>query len=160
MSTSESAKRKAEAPVEEARPAAMAKAAPAAPPVNCTVVDLAGFLADPSSAEARSSCAELAASLKATGIVLLRDSRVLVLDEATANLDQQTDELIQRTTLRGEAMRRATVLTIAHRLNTIATCDRVLVMDAGVVAELAPPDELRQREGSIFGRLWQAAQHD
>ena len=85
---------------------------------------------------------------------------MLVLDEATANLDQQTDELIQRTTLRGDAMRRAAVLTIAHRLNTIATCDRVLVMDAGVVAELAPPDELRQREGSIFGRLWQAAQHD
>ena len=41
-----------------------------------------------------------------------------------------------------------------------APSDRVLVMDAGVVAELAPPDELRQREGSIFGRLWQAAQHD
>ena len=86
---------------------------------------------------------------------LLRGTRVLVLDEATANLDQATDELIQTTTLRG--LGDATVLTIAHRLNTIMACDKVLVMEAGRVAELDAPDALRRTPGSIFGRLCDAA---
>ena len=80
-----------------------------------------------------------------------------MLDEATANLDMETDELIQQTTLRGEGLASATVLTIAHRLNTIMESDRVLVMDAGRVAELAPPTELRNTPGSIFGRLCDAS---
>jgi ABC-type multidrug transport system fused ATPase/permease subunit len=90
---------------------------------------------------------------------LLKRSQVLVLDEATANLDMETDELIQRTTLRGAGLASATVLTIAHRLNTIMESDRVLVMDAGRVAEMAPPTELRDTPGSIFGRLCDASEH-
>ena len=68
---------------------------------------------------------------------LLKRSKVLVLDEATANLDMETDHLIQTTVL--HELGDATTMTIAHRLDTIMGCDRVLVMDAGRVAEMAPP---------------------
>jgi ATP-binding cassette subfamily C (CFTR/MRP) protein 4 len=71
---------------------------------------------------------------------ILRNNKVLVMDEATANVDHATDSLIQRT-LR-ERFAAATVLTIAHRIHTVADSDRVLVMDHGQVAEFAPPAEL------------------
>ena len=89
---------------------------------------------------------------------LLKRATVLVLDEATANLDLQTDELIQRTL--ASQLGGATTLTIAHRLNTIMGGDKVLVMDAGVVAEFAPPEELKATKGSIFARLVEASKHE
>jgi len=89
---------------------------------------------------------------------LLMKAKVLVLDEATANLDMETDALIQ-STLHAQ-LGDATTLTIAHRLNTIMTSDRILVMDAGVVAEMAPPEELKRTPGSLFAKLVQAAEHE
>ncbi|KAH8318690.1 hypothetical protein KR074_001766, partial [Drosophila pseudoananassae] len=71
---------------------------------------------------------------------ILRENRVLVMDEATANVDPQTDALIQAT-IRSK-FRDCTVLTIAHRLNTIMDSDRVLVMDAGHLVEFGSPYEL------------------
>ncbi|XP_059619578.1 probable multidrug resistance-associated protein lethal(2)03659 isoform X2 [Phlebotomus argentipes] len=71
---------------------------------------------------------------------LLRENKILVMDEATANVDPQTDNLIQATIR--EMFANCTVLTIAHRLNTVMDSDRVLVMDAGRVVEFAPPYEL------------------
>jgi len=87
---------------------------------------------------------------------LLRRSRVLVLDEATASVDMESDALIQRT-LQSE-LGGTTVLTIAHRLDTIMHCDRIMVMHEGAVAESGPPETLKNQAGSRFAELWEAQQ--
>ncbi|CBI30983.3 unnamed protein product, partial [Vitis vinifera] len=82
---------------------------------------------------------------------LLRRSKILVLDEATAAVDVRTDALIQKTIR--EEFKTCTMLVIAHRLNTIIDCDRILVLDAGQVVEYDTPEELLQDEGSSFSRM-------
>ncbi len=62
---------------------------------------------------------------------------MIVLDEATANVDMKTDEFIQQKIK--EKFTDCTILTIAHRLNTIADYDKVIVMDKGTVAEFDKP---------------------
>ncbi|XP_047989436.1 multidrug resistance-associated protein 1 isoform X3 [Leguminivora glycinivorella] len=79
---------------------------------------------------------------------LLRKTPLLVLDEATAAVDLETDELIQKT-IRSE-FASCTVLTIAHRLNTIMDSTRVMVLDKGQLVEFAPPEQLLQDKNSIF----------
>ena len=88
------------------------------------------------------------------GRALLKAARVLVLDEATASVDMETDALIQ-TTLQSQ-LGDATVLTIAHRLNTIMHADRVLVVHDGRLAEDGPPVELKNTPDSHFAKLWAA----
>ncbi|XP_018579794.1 probable multidrug resistance-associated protein lethal(2)03659 isoform X2 [Anoplophora glabripennis] len=82
---------------------------------------------------------------------IIRNNKVLVMDEATANVDVVTDSLIQKTIRKN--FRDCTVLTIAHRLNTIMDSDKVLVMDAGQAVEFAHPHELLQNPGGYFTKM-------
>jgi ATP-binding cassette, subfamily C (CFTR/MRP), member 1 len=83
---------------------------------------------------------------------MLNSSRLLLLDEATAALDADTDAAVQRVLRANFADR--TMVTIAHRLDTIIDSDKILVMDAGRVAEFDSPFNLLNRD-SIFGQLCQ-----
>jgi len=86
---------------------------------------------------------------------VLRRTKVLVLDEATAAVDLETDQLIQRTIR--TVFRDCTVLTIAHRINTIMDSDRVMVLDKGVIVEFDTPAALLERPTSIFRGMAAAA---
>ena len=79
---------------------------------------------------------------------LLRKTKILVLDEATANVDLETDDLIQKT-IRKE-FEHCTVITIAHRLNTIIDYDKVLVLRQGMVEEYDSPSNLMKNDESLF----------
>lgn len=79
---------------------------------------------------------------------LLRKTKILILDEATAAVDLETDDLIQKT-IRKE-FSECTVITIAHRLNTIIDSSRVLVLDKGQIAEFETPSALLENKQSIF----------
>ncbi|KAF8927905.1 hypothetical protein BGZ47_001905 [Haplosporangium gracile] len=79
---------------------------------------------------------------------LVRRSKIIIMDEATASVDFDTDLKVQ-TTIR-EEMSEATIITIAHRIRTIADFDRVLVMDAGEIAEYDRPYTLMCKEDSLF----------
>ena len=78
---------------------------------------------------------------------MLRDPLVLVLDEATASIDSETDALLQK--MVRTRFKNKTVLTIAHRLDTIMDSDKILVLDAGVVAEFGTPAELLEKDPSV-----------
>nr|QNH67878.1 ATP-binding cassette transporter subfamily C member 1 X2 [Brachionus rotundiformis] len=79
---------------------------------------------------------------------LLRKSKILILDEATASIDLNTDELIQ-STIRSE-FKDCTILTIAHRLNTIIDNDRIMVLDSGKLVEFDTPSKLLANSSSLF----------
>ncbi|KAJ2007612.1 hypothetical protein H4R26_000691 [Coemansia thaxteri] len=88
--------------------------------------------------------------------LLLRKRKVLVLDEATASVDLETDCRMQ------EVIRKefsdCTVLTIAHRLETIMNSDRIIVMEKGEVAEIGPPKELIAK-GGMFAELVKSSEY-
>ncbi|KAF8980718.1 hypothetical protein BGZ46_003793 [Entomortierella lignicola] len=83
--------------------------------------------------------------------MLSQNTRVLCLDEATAAIDVETDNAIQRALRREFAG--CTVLTIAHRINTIMDSDRILVLEKGQVAEYDSPENLLEKKDSIFYSL-------
>ncbi|XP_050405501.1 ATP-binding cassette sub-family C member 10 isoform X2 [Patella vulgata] len=81
----------------------------------------------------------------------LTKAKVLCIDEATASVDHETDTLIQATIR--EEFKDSTVLTIAHRINTVMDSDRVLVMDQGKVAEFNSPSVLLEDRQSLFYQM-------
>ncbi|KAJ2889159.1 hypothetical protein FB639_000105 [Coemansia asiatica] len=86
---------------------------------------------------------------------LLRHAKVLILDEATAAIDNQTDKVIQQV-IRSKFMD-CTVLTIAHRLNTVMDSDMILVIDQGTVTEYDTPSNLLAKKSSMFAKLVEEA---
>jgi ABC-type multidrug transport system fused ATPase/permease subunit len=92
------------------------------------------------------------------GRALLKQCRILLLDEATSSVDFETDREIQRTIR--DAFKNTTVLTIAHRINTIMDSDKILVMKDGQAAEYAPPQELLKDETSIFADIVRHAEYE
>jgi ATP-binding cassette subfamily B protein len=83
---------------------------------------------------------------------LLKDAPLLLLDEATSALDSESEEMIRAAL--GELMRGRTVVAIAHRLSTVRSFDRIVVLQTGKVIEDGPPDLLLRRDG-LYRRLVQ-----
>ena len=81
---------------------------------------------------------------------MLRKSRILLLDEATSNVDGETDALMQLIIRKEFAQH--TIITVAHRLNTISDSDMVAVLHEGKLVEFGPPGELLDRP-SMFREL-------
>nr|XP_006811390.1 PREDICTED: multidrug resistance-associated protein 4-like [Saccoglossus kowalevskii] len=79
---------------------------------------------------------------------ILQGTRILVIDEATANVDATTDMKIQKTIR--DQFKDCTVLTIAHRLNTIIDSDRIMVVQTGNVIEFDEPLKLMEKEEGVF----------
>jgi ABC-type multidrug transport system fused ATPase/permease subunit len=82
---------------------------------------------------------------------LLRRAKVIAVDEATAATDGRTEAVVQG--VLATAFRGATVLVIAHRVDTLRACDAVVVMEGGAIVEMGPPAELARKSGGEFARL-------
>jgi subfamily B ATP-binding cassette protein MsbA len=83
---------------------------------------------------------------------LYKDAPILILDEATSALDTESERLVQAAL--EVLMRGRTTVVIAHRLSTIENADRIVVMDAGRIAEMGSHDALLAR-GGLYARLYQ-----
>ncbi len=84
---------------------------------------------------------------------ILKNAPILVLDEATSSLDSESEKLIQDAL--NNLMKDKTVIVIAHRLSTIMKMDRIIVLDKGLIVEQGSHQELIQKVGGLYKRLWE-----
>jgi ATP-binding cassette, subfamily C (CFTR/MRP), member 1 len=84
---------------------------------------------------------------------LLRKSKILVLDEATSSVDAKTDQEVQETIRREFVNKGVTVMTVAHRLDTVLGYDKIAVLGNGEVLEYGTPNELIELEGGELRSL-------
>ena len=82
---------------------------------------------------------------------LLQDNRIVILDEPTAHVDPITEQTIWK--IVHEKLNNCRVITIAHRLDTIKSCDTILVMREGEIAEFGTFDSLMGRESSFLATI-------
>ena len=83
---------------------------------------------------------------------LLQNAKIILLDEATANVDYLTDRMIQDVICK--EMAECTVLTIAHRLDTVLEYDRIMVLEKGEIVEFDQPDVLLQKRDGFLSELY------
>ena len=83
---------------------------------------------------------------------ILRKSKIIILDEATSSVDQKTEEVIQDAI--ENIFKDSTVITIAHRIQTVKKCDKIIVMEAGKIVETGRPDDLINDHNSKFYSLY------
>ncbi|CAD8103784.1 unnamed protein product [Paramecium sonneborni] len=86
---------------------------------------------------------------------VLKKSPIILIDEATANIDIETEQKIQNTIQ--NAFSDCTVITIAHRINTILHCDKIVVLDKGELKECGSTKELLNQQNSLFYGIYQEA---
>lgn len=82
---------------------------------------------------------------------ILRKNKILVLDEATANVDSRTDQLLQEAV--SKSFSGATIIAVAHRLDTVIDYDRILVLGKGEVLAFGTPHELATKDGGHFASM-------
>ena len=82
---------------------------------------------------------------------ILRKNKILVLDEPTANVDSRTDKLLQEAV--AKSFRDATIIAVAHRLDTVIDYDKILVLGAGAVLEYGSPHELIEKVNGAFSSM-------
>jgi ABC-type multidrug transport system fused ATPase/permease subunit len=84
---------------------------------------------------------------------IIRKPKILILDEATSALDEESQKKVQ--VALDNVMKDRTSIVIAHRLSTVEKCDRVVVLDCGMVVEEGKFEELKRKEGGYFAQLAQ-----
>lgn len=91
---------------------------------------------------------------------LLKKTPIMCFDEATSALDTETEREVQKAI--NEVAQDSTSLIIAHRLSTVRDCDKIIVLKHGVIVEEGSHDNLLQKEGGYYARLWnkQSEQQD
>ena len=82
---------------------------------------------------------------------ILKQSKILLIDEATAHVDTKTDELIQQ--ILREKFINQTIITIAHRVNTVMDSDKIVVMNDGIIAQYGTPIELLTKQNEILDEI-------
>ena len=88
---------------------------------------------------------------------ILKDAPILVLDEATSALDSESESLIQEALLR--LMHGRTSIVVAHRLSTISSLDRIVVLDNGKIIEQGSHNELLKLKDGQYKKLWDLQSH-
>ena len=88
---------------------------------------------------------------------LLKKPSILVFDESTSSLDSNTEQAIQKTL--EEISKHHTTMVIAHRLSTVVSADRILVMDQGHFIEQGTHDELLASSGH-YAKMWELQQQE
>ena len=83
--------------------------------------------------------------------VLLQKNKVIILDEPTAHVDPSTEQTMQNAV--HDQLKECTVITVAHRLNTIRDCDKILVMEGGTAVEFDTYDELTRKRDGVFAGM-------
>nr|WP_286669027.1 ABC transporter ATP-binding protein [Fodinibius salicampi] len=89
---------------------------------------------------------------------MVYDPNILVLDEATSNVDSETEEIVNKVC--DQLMENRTSIVIAHRLSTIHEADKILVMHKGEIRERGTHQELLQKEGGIYRKLYELQYKD